>query len=80
MGATILVVACSSRLDRVTVAFEDRLDAPVGLVRNPARNTACLRAPSRRLPEEDALDVTPDRDSRSDHGRSLASELIAALG
>lgn len=68
------------RLDRVALAFEDRLDAPVRFVRNPARNPARLRAPSRRLPEEDALDMTADRDSRANHGRSLTLGPVAALG
>ena len=55
------------RLDGVPLAFEDRLDGPVGLVRTQPVTPRGLRAPAGRLAEEDALDVTSDRDAPANH-------------
>ena len=55
-------------LDRVALALDHRLDAPVREVPDPAGDAVGERAPFGRLAEEDALDVTLDGDAAALHG------------
>ena len=53
--------------NRVRFAFEDRLDCPVGTVRHPAGDSVPERESTRRVPEENALDVPVHDDAAADH-------------
>ena len=55
-------------LDRLSLALDDRFDAAVGDVPDPAGEPLGQRAASGRLAEEDALDVTLDGDASALHG------------
>ena len=55
-------------LDSVPFALEDRLNGPVGQVPRPAADAGRLCSATRRLAEEDALNVTLHDDSTALHG------------
>ena len=55
-------------LDRVALALDDRLDAAIGEVPDPAGHAVGQRAAPGRLAEEDALDVTLNGDAAALHG------------
>ena len=67
-------------LDRVLVAFGAELDAPVGTVTDPPRNTEPPGLALRRGTEKDTLDPATDDELNSFLGHDVASTSGAPLG
>src|SRR5262245_10891983 len=66
-AARTVAAELDKTLDRIGLAFEDRLDRAVRTVRHPAFDTTLLRHPPHGVAKEHPLHVPVDDDAAADH-------------